>query len=441
MTDSKLCTKTQSWVIIQPPLLVGNGSVTGVTCYGGNNGAASLSGAGGTPPYTYKWGIGPTAPQITGLSAGLYYATITDANLCTNVTGLTVTQPSGMTITAIPVLASCPGSSNGQITSNVSGGSGGPFNYQWNNGQSGSTAINLSSGSYTVTVTNGAGCKAISPPIYVGTANHLPDPAGIISGPAFVSPGQTGVVYTVPLIQYATGYNWNLPDGAGITDASPGSITVDFAIWATSGNLSVYGNNDCGSGATSPNLGITVVQMNLSLPTSTIGVGENNCYNATQTIYVGGGGKTFTVSSGGSATMIAGQNIVYLPGTAVTNEGYMHGFIATNGQYCIMPGNPVVNSAVKVGEVQLSVPDLIKNRHVRVYPNPMSESFTVELAGTEGAGMTRVDIYGMNGVKVLSATLIGERKHIFTAEHLLPGMYFLHITAGTTRETMKLIKM
>jgi hypothetical protein len=55
--------------------------------------------------------------------------------------------------------------------------------------------------------------------------------------------------------------------------------------------------------------------------------------------------------------------------------------------------------------------------------------------------MTKVEIYGMNGVKVLSKVLIGERKHTFTLETLRPGIYFIHVTTGGTLETMKLIKL
>ena len=83
--------------------------------------------------------------------------------------------------------------------------------------------------------------------------------AGAITGPASVCKGQTGVVFSVAAIANATGYNWTLPAGASLASGgNTNSITVDFASWAISGNISVYGMNSCGNGAVSPNLALTV---------------------------------------------------------------------------------------------------------------------------------------------------------------------------------------
>src|SRR5690606_32489699 len=63
---------------------------------------------------------------------------------------------------------------------------------------------------------------------------------------------------TVPVIDYATDYNWTLPSGATIVGgANTNSIIVNFDVTATSGIISVVGSNDCGIGATA-NLNLTV---------------------------------------------------------------------------------------------------------------------------------------------------------------------------------------
>ena len=64
----------------------------------------------------------------------------------------------------------------------------------------------------------------------------------------------------------------------------------------------------------------------------------------------------------------------------------------------------------------------------------------MELTGMTGNGMTRAEIFGMNGIRVLSRDLAGERKHVFSIESLRPGIYFIHITTGSGMETVKLIK-
>ena len=89
--------------------------------------------------------------------------------------------------------------------------------------------------------------------------NFMPAAAGTIIGTASVCQGQTGFVYTVPLIDNTTGYFWILPDGATITaDDNTNSITVDFSSTASSGNITVYGTNACGNGIVSPNYVLTV---------------------------------------------------------------------------------------------------------------------------------------------------------------------------------------
>ncbi|MEI7727628.1 MAG: hypothetical protein WCK09_21145, partial [Bacteroidota bacterium] len=90
-----------------------------------------------------------------------------------------------------------------------------------------------------------------------------------------------------------------------------------------------------GSPATSNVVNIIVPEVcPTTFVTGVVGSGEITCYDATQTITVAGGGTTFTISDGGQATMIAGQNILYLPGTTVVSGGYMLGKIAPNGPYC-----------------------------------------------------------------------------------------------------------
>ncbi len=184
----------------------------------------------------------------------------------------------------------------------------------------------------------------------------------------------------------------------------------------------------------------TALPANTSVQNIIVANGQTLCYNATQTITVAGNGTSFTINNGGSANMIAGQNIVYLPGTTVNSGGYMHGYITTTGQYCIPTLNPTVNNPEKTNHVSTPATEAAQNQNIRVYPNPAGNSFTMELTGMTGNGMTRAEIFGMNGIRVLSRDLAGERKHVFSIESLRPGIYFIHITTGSGMETVKLIK-
>jgi photosystem II stability/assembly factor-like uncharacterized protein len=69
-----------------------------------------------------------------------------------------------------------------------------------------------------------------------------------IAGNGIVCQGQTGLQYTVPLIEGASSYIWALPGGATGTSTT-NSIIVDYSSSAVSGNITVKGHNDCGDGA------------------------------------------------------------------------------------------------------------------------------------------------------------------------------------------------
>ncbi len=90
------------------------------------------------------------------------------------------------------------------------------------------------------------------------TVTSLPGSAGSITGTPQVCRGQAGVAYSVEPITNATSYIWTYT-GAGATIIGSGnSITINFSNLATSGNLKVYGVNNCGSGTVSPGYHITV---------------------------------------------------------------------------------------------------------------------------------------------------------------------------------------
>ncbi len=111
----------------------------------------------------------------------------------------------------------------------------------------------------SVNYTNADGCSALTPTIYPVTVNPLPNPAGTITGTSVVCAGATGVTYSVAPIPNATAYVWTLPPGATIASGSgTNSITVNFANNATSGSMTVYGNNLCGNGTPSPPFNVTV---------------------------------------------------------------------------------------------------------------------------------------------------------------------------------------
>jgi gliding motility-associated-like protein len=164
VTDSLGCISTSSATITEPTQLgISVSSLTDVSCFGGGNGSITVTGTGGTVPYTYAWApISSTLPSVNNLSAGSYTVNVTDQNNCPASITVSITQPqsliSSMGSTTSPT---CYNSSNATATVNASGGTL-PYSYLWSNGQTGSTAVNLVASSYSVTVTDANGCTTNS---------------------------------------------------------------------------------------------------------------------------------------------------------------------------------------------------------------------------------------------------------------------------------------
>lgn len=91
------------------------------------------------------------------------------------------------------------------------------------------------------------------------TVNPKPVATGTITGNATVCQAQNGVVYTVPAIQYAAGYNWTVPAGASIASgANTNTIVVDYSALAATGYITVIGTNSCGNGLSVDSFAVTV---------------------------------------------------------------------------------------------------------------------------------------------------------------------------------------
>ncbi|MBK8492610.1 MAG: HYR domain-containing protein [Saprospirales bacterium] len=163
--DANGCTWMDDIAINQPVSAV-QVSIVGINpdCEGNLEGSATATASGGTGPYTYAWSNGQTGATATGLSAGTYMVTATDAEGCAAIASIVLMDPTGITATITNLTdVSCYNGNNGSATVSAGGGSG-SYTYLWSNGQTAATAMNLSAGIYTVMVTdaNAPGCSAIA---------------------------------------------------------------------------------------------------------------------------------------------------------------------------------------------------------------------------------------------------------------------------------------
>lgn len=230
VTDAAGCIVIDTARIINPALISPNPTVVLESCGGACDGSITLAPTGGTPPYTFLWSTGATTPSITGLCAGVYTFTVTDANGCDSTLSITITSPPMLIVTLSSTNVLCNGACDGTATATVVGGTGaGTYTYSWlPNPPLGPvfplpTVVGLCPGSYDVTVTDGNGCTAadtviITEPVALTTVTSQTNAScfGLCDGEAVVTPSGGTAPYT---------FSW-----------SPGAIANDTASGLCAGN-------------------------------------------------------------------------------------------------------------------------------------------------------------------------------------------------------------
>lgn len=168
VTDANGCTSSTTINTFQPtPVVATISDTTSVSCFGGNNGDATVVGSGGTPGYTYVWNAGSstTLATNTGLSATTYSVTVYDSQNCSGSTTATITEPTILNASAAVTSnyngysISCFGLSDANIDLLVTGGSI-PYTYTWSNLALSQDLTGVAAGTYSVTVTDAHGCIA-----------------------------------------------------------------------------------------------------------------------------------------------------------------------------------------------------------------------------------------------------------------------------------------
>ena len=299
VTDANGCMATRSFTITEPTAInTAVGSQTNVSCNGGSNGSASVVPSGGTPGYTYSWApSGGTAATATGLTAGTYTVTVTDANGCMATRSFTITEPTAInTAVGSQTNVSCNGGSNGSASVVPSGGTPG-YTYSWSpSGGTAATATGLTAGTYTVTVTDANGCMAtrsftLTEPTAIDTAVGSQTNVSCNGG----SNGSASVVPSGGTPGYT--YSW-LPSGG----------TAATATGLTAGTYTVTVTDANGCMATRSFTITEPTAINTAVGSQT-NVSCNGGSNGSASVVPSGGTPTYTYSwspSGGTAATATG---------------------------------------------------------------------------------------------------------------------------------------
>ncbi len=164
--DSVGCRDTVSFAIGEPPPLEVQATATDARCFADNSGAVSASASGGVGSLTFRWqrcsgGTVYNSAQVVDLFAGCYALTVQDANGCTVVVQDTVGEPPPFSFTSSQDSVRCYGGADGRASIAASGATP-PYSYRWSNGDVGTAADSLKAGFHSVTVTDSAGCQAVT---------------------------------------------------------------------------------------------------------------------------------------------------------------------------------------------------------------------------------------------------------------------------------------
>ncbi len=365
-------------------------------CNGFCNGSATAS-ATGQGPFMYNWTTTPAqfSATSTGLCAGTYSVTMTDAVGCTATATVTLTDPPLLQPTATATNANCNGSCNGIAIASATGQ--GPFTFSWSTTpvQIGSMATGLCAGTYSVIATDIAGCTATNtvtltdPPLLQPTATATN---------ANCNGSCNGIANASATGQGPFTFSWS---------TTPVQI-VASATGLCAGTYSVIASDMAGCTATSTVTLIDPPQLQVSgtiVNTTCIG-----CSDGAINLNVIGGTNLYQFVWSNGSTNKDLQNVSAGIYSVCIND-------STNCNLCdsftvLDPTSGIFSSA--------STPDF------SVFPNPFISFTTIKLSNPIGE-TTLVEVYTALGQNVYKSEFTGNEFRL-PANNLKSGVYFLQLS-------------
>lgn len=165
VTDANGCIVEQENIIIdsQPSqVVIDDLDVTDISCFGFNDGSATVTASGGTGSLSYSWSNSQTSATANGFSAGPQLVLVTDANGCDISQSFSIEEPTQIVVDSIVIDNYCAQVSEAVITVYSHGGTD-ALSYFANNNPSPDYEINgLTIGQFNVSIQDVNGCSVDS---------------------------------------------------------------------------------------------------------------------------------------------------------------------------------------------------------------------------------------------------------------------------------------
>lgn len=245
--------------------------VTNANCQ--SNGAVNLTINGGSTPISVSWSSGQTTEDISGLSAGNYTYTITDANSCQLSGSATIVENGGNLSATFTTVSEVCGNGTGSINLTISGGQS-PYTYTWSNSATTEDLSALSAGTYSCEISDINGCSINTGNIQISNNPGTLSISNIVVTNETCSNGFGGIDLAVTGGTAPISYSWsNGSTTQDLSNLSAGiySVTVtdnlgcqsisQVTVEASAGSLQIVQplvtNESCSNGQGQINISVT----------------------------------------------------------------------------------------------------------------------------------------------------------------------------------------